>query len=308
MSTPSPPLPADREWVSFEDPGESRTWVFDVTFLASGWRCIFAQGCQGVLTGPAPELVQGCCSYGAHLTDDDDVARVEAAAASLTDEQWQFARQGRRRGVVKATPAGERVTRLVEDACIFLNRPGFGAGPGCALHQAALGRGQPPLALKPEVCWQLPLRREDADPVDGHVTSTVTEWGRRHWGGGGEEFHWWCTEAPEAFDGEPVYRSMAAELRAMVGAEVYAGLAAYLDRRRGEGGEGGRGRLEPSGDGSVPLPHPTVRHTVRGHTVRPTVRGHTVRPTVPGHTVGGHTVGGHTVPGQGVRGRRQSSS
>ena len=46
---------------------EERTWVFDVTFLTSNWTCIFGNGCQGVLTGPAPELVQGCCSYGAHL-------------------------------------------------------------------------------------------------------------------------------------------------------------------------------------------------------------------------------------------------
>ena len=44
--------------------------MFDVTFLLSRWTCIFGDGCQGVLTGPAPELVQGCCSYGAHFTDE----------------------------------------------------------------------------------------------------------------------------------------------------------------------------------------------------------------------------------------------
>src|SRR4051812_38450153 len=70
------------EWISFEDPDEERTWVFDVTFLLSSWSCIFGQGCLGVLTGPAPELVQGCCSYGAHFTGPEDVARVEAAAAT----------------------------------------------------------------------------------------------------------------------------------------------------------------------------------------------------------------------------------
>ena len=74
--------PADaHEWVSFDDPDELRTWVFDVTFLLSGWECIFGRGCQGVLTGPAPEMVQGCCSYGAHFTDRAEVARVRAAAA-----------------------------------------------------------------------------------------------------------------------------------------------------------------------------------------------------------------------------------
>ncbi len=180
--------------MSFEDPEETRTWVFDVTFLLSGWQCIFGRGCQGVLTGPAEELGQGCCSYGAHFTDDDDVARVQRAARTLTDDQWQFAATGRRRGVVRLQPDGVRVTRMVAGACVFLNRPDFPGGPGCALHRAALERGMAPLELKPDVCWQLPLRREDTSDESGWVTSTITQWDRRHWGGGGEEFHWWCTE------------------------------------------------------------------------------------------------------------------
>ena len=48
------------------------------------WTCIFGDGCQGVLTGPAPELVQGCCSYGAHFTDKADRRRVERLAKKLT--------------------------------------------------------------------------------------------------------------------------------------------------------------------------------------------------------------------------------
>jgi hypothetical protein len=239
--------PSAHEWVSFEDPDEERTWVFDVTFMLSGWECIFGRGCQGVLTGPAEELAQGCCSYGAHFTDDDDVRRVKAAAKTLTAEDWQFSAAGKRGGVVRTEPDGTRVTRLVDDACIFLNRPGFAGGPGCALHRAAVARGQAPLELKPDVCWQLPLRREDTtEDSGGRVTSTVTQWDRRHWGGGGEEFHWWCTEAPEAFTAsKAVYETLAPELRAMVGAEVYGQLAAYLDARRGAG---------------VALPHPAVRH------------------------------------------------
>ena len=61
---------ATREWVTFGDPEEEgRRWQIDVTFLLSPWRCIFGEGCQGVLTERAPELVHGCCSYGAHFTD-----------------------------------------------------------------------------------------------------------------------------------------------------------------------------------------------------------------------------------------------
>jgi hypothetical protein len=234
------------EWVSFEDLEEDRTWVFDITFLLSSWSCIFGRGCQGVLTGPAPELVQGCCSYGAHFTGEEDARRVAEAALTLTAAQWQFRPQGRRRGVVKVNPSGETVTRMVDGACIFLNRAGFPGGAGCALHVAAVQRGERPLDLKPDVCWQLPLRREDAVASDGHVTSTICQWDRRHWGAGGFEFHWWCTEAPEAFVGHrPVYREMADELVELVGADVYARLTAYLDART-------------EGPG-VPLPHPAVR-------------------------------------------------
>src|SRR5579875_3952383 len=106
-ATVRPAVPDDaHEWVSFEDDDEQRTWVFDVTFLTSRWTCIFGRGCQGVLTGPAPELVQGCCSYGAHFTDDADVARVEAAAATLGDDEWQFAARGRRSGPVRTDRSG----------------------------------------------------------------------------------------------------------------------------------------------------------------------------------------------------------
>ena len=64
---------------------------------------------------------------------------------------------------------GDTVSRLVDGACIFLNRPGFHSGPGCALHLAALNRGERPLDWKPEVCWQLPLRRIDETDQYGHA-------------------------------------------------------------------------------------------------------------------------------------------
>jgi hypothetical protein len=240
-------LPQDRhEWVSFDDPEEDRTWVFDVTFLASGWECIFGRGCQGVLTGPAPELEHGCCDYGAHFTGEDDVRRVERQAARLTAEQWQCKKQAKQRGgpIRQKKKAGEFVSRLVDEACIFLNRPGFPGGPGCALHRAALEAGERPLDWKPDVCWQLPLRRSDETDPHGHVTSTIREWKRRDWGPGGQEFHWWCTESPDAFVGRrPVYETMADELLELVGVEPYRLLVQHLRGRRA----------------STLLPHPALR-------------------------------------------------
>jgi hypothetical protein len=245
-----PEAPADaHEWVSFEDPEEERTWVFDVTFLTSPWTCIFGRGCLGVLTEPAPELMLGCCNYGAHFTDEEDLARIEEVASTLTDDDWQFRKQAQRRGISKVTPGGDTVTRIVQDACIFLNRRGFPGGVGCALHVAALKRGQRPLDLKPNVCWQAPLRREDVEDGEGHVTSTVRQWDRKDWGPGGYEFNWWCTQGPEAFVGHrPVYEEMKDELIELVGQAVYDMLARYLDDRRQQG---------------VLLPHPEVRSKSR---------------------------------------------
>ena len=234
MTTSPPPLEDLHEYVSFEDPEEERTWVFDVTFLLSGWTCVYGCGCQGVLTAPAPELVQGCCSYGAHFTGTDDIEDTRRHVARLRPDQWQFAGRARKRDYLVTDEAGTTTTRLVEGACIFLNRPGWAGGsPGCALHQAAVEAGERPLDWKPDVCWQLPLRQVDHVDDNGYVTSTVREWKRRDWGPGGDEFAWWCTESPDAFVGaQPVYVSSRDDLVEMVGADVYGMLAAELDRRR----------------------------------------------------------------------------
>ena len=137
---------------------------------------------------------------------------------------------------------------------MFLNRPGFEAGPGCALHLHAMNTGQHFAETKPTVCWQLPLRTFDRDEEDdGSVTSVLTEFGREGWGEGGEEFAWWCTEAPEAFTAhEPVYRTMETELRLMLGDDVYDEIVKYCDAR-----------LEA---GPLPLPHPAEVKVSLGRT------------------------------------------
>ncbi|MCL4423815.1 MAG: hypothetical protein M1115_11805 [Actinobacteria bacterium] len=222
--------------MSFEDPAEDRTWMFEVTFLLSNWSCIFGCGCQGVLTGPAEELEQGCCSYGAHFTGVQDLERVEAAAQTLSPEQWQHYRKGAK-GIAKRAPGGGWMTRQAGSGCIFLNHPGFPGGAGCALHRASLERGKSPITMKPDVCWQLPLRISDRDEPDGHVTTTVERWERRHWGEGGKEFHWWCTEDPEAFVGTvPAYVALEKELVTMTSSKVYELLSKYLEQRGRCGG------------------------------------------------------------------------
>jgi len=243
-------LPDDvHEWFSFDDPEEQRTWVVDLTFLRSNWACIYGSGCQGIHEDPAPHLQQGCCSHGAHFVDDDDISNVVAVAERLTPEQWEYRWLGKGPSA-KGSPAwltadgeGSLMTRTVDGACIFLNRPDFPGGAGCALHRHALETDQRPLDVKPAVCWQLPLRLVDHVDENGHVTSTLREWKRRDWGPAGDDFHWWCTDSDEAFVGsQPVYRSLADEIVEFIGAWAYDVIVQYLEQPQW-----------------VPLPHPAVR-------------------------------------------------
>ena len=90
MAKPLASSNPDREWLSFEDPSEHRTWLFDITFLASAWTCIYGAGCPGVASEPAPEEELGCCTHGAYISDDQDLEHVQAQTKQLTPELWQY--------------------------------------------------------------------------------------------------------------------------------------------------------------------------------------------------------------------------
>lgn len=227
-----PKLDNQREWISFDDPDEERTWLFDVTFLESSWRCIYGDGCQGIGEHPDADAQRGCCSHGAYFSDDDDRQRVMAAVDQLTSDHWQL-KDATAGDPIHRDEDGAWRTRIVDGACVFLNRPGFSSGAGCALHTAALAANRAPLELKPDVCWQVPIRREDHETESGHLFTMIREWARRDWGDGGEDFGWWCTEAPEAFGASaPVYIELREELIALCGGTgIYERLVEVLDER-----------------------------------------------------------------------------
>lgn len=215
-----------REWVEFADPAAGdELFRCDLTFLLSRWGCIFGRGCAGI-DATAPHA--GCCTLGAHYTDRADEQRVRRAAARLTPQLWANHAAGRRG--ISTVDEGRRRTRTVAGACIFFNPPGFLTGAGCALHALALGEGAHPMTSKPDVCWQVPIRRSfstEERPDGSRVrVTTIGEYDRRAWGPGGVDLHWWCTSAPEAY-GEQlrVYVSYAAELTALMGAPAYQQLA-----------------------------------------------------------------------------------
>ena len=166
-NTPRPDADA-REWVSFvADDGE--TWLFDLTFFRSNYHCIYGQGCSGIEEEPSPDANRGCCSYGAHFVDDEDLHRVMSVVAALDDEVWDNSALFPELGgpdtpvedfiekLTEVDEEGDRITRVVEGACVLLNGNHAPTGPGCALHFAALRAELEPLVWKPEVCWQVPI-------------------------------------------------------------------------------------------------------------------------------------------------------
>lgn len=201
------------------------TWRFDVAFLRSRWTCIFGRGCLGILPEPAPHLGQGCCSIGAELDGLDEARTIAALAATMPPDRFEQHAAADDGGVL--TPE-RSATRIVDGACIFLNRPGFAGGAGCALHLEAVHAGEPVIDWKPSVCWQLPLHVDWEDDGDGEV-ATLRRWTRADWGAEGETMAWCCTEDDRAYVGErTVLESLGEELEAIVGPAVHVELRRRL--------------------------------------------------------------------------------
>jgi hypothetical protein len=225
----------ERDFVEIE--AESVTWRFEREFLTSNWTCLYGNGCKGILDRPTEELRQGCCSLGAHFGDgepgQEEARQISAFAALLEPDRWQF------HDAAQSDPGvfgddNRTHTRVVDGACIFLNRPGFEGGEGCALHLAALDAGESPTEWKPSVCWQLPLR-VDWDPIDEErEIATVRRWTRRDWSDIADTMAWCCTErseGSEAYAGtEMVVDSMRDELSVLAGDEVWVELRRRVDR------------------------------------------------------------------------------
>ena len=231
-------LPFPRAFVEFVDPAEpDQVFRCDLTWLTSRWSCIFGQGCPGIY---ADRPDDGCCTLGAHFSDAEDESRVASAVQQLTDAHWQHRTDASTGGwaeledadtvVDGAEPA--RKTRVVDGACIFLNRAGFTGGVGCALHLLALDQGRDHTETKPDVCWQLPIRRQYRTVTRADDTSylevSIGEYGRDGWGPGGHDLDWYCSANTEAHQGqEPVYRSNRAVLVALMGRPAYEALVGY---------------------------------------------------------------------------------
>jgi hypothetical protein len=230
---PEVPLDFPRQWVEFVDPADSDQLIrADLTWLTSRWTCIFGRGCPGI-DSERPDA--GCCVHGAHFSEKKDEKRVKHWVEKLNGELWENEAIGLSKGwVVKED--GSYKTRVYQGACIFHNSIDFPGGYGCALHALADREGVSFVETKPEVCWQLPIRRsyDNLKYEDGEerLVVVIGEYDRRAWGEGGHDLDWYCSGNTEAHVGaEPVYVSSRTELIALIGEPAYDELVRLCQAR-----------------------------------------------------------------------------
>ena len=226
-----------RETATFSD-SDGWNWEFDLAFMLSHYGCIWGCGCPDI---KGQGTARGCCVLGVPIyrgngdqVGGEDLEMIRGRVEQLTDEDWQNREVALRRGGRdpwgKARFARDSVhTRTYRGACIFHNREDHPAGAGCALHLAALRRGEDPMDWKPPICWQVPLFFE----TDQATQTTLVRACRTADWGSEDTLDWWCTEREEAYGAaRPVYLSMEQELRRVCGDGVYEELAAYCRARQ----------------------------------------------------------------------------
>ena len=227
MSTVAPMAP-EKHWLSIEHDGQR--WEIDADFLTSSWTCIWDRGCHGIEADANAAGGLGCCSVGAELLDDEEAMTIAALAATIEPANFEHHGEFVKGGAFadELTPRGKANTRVVDGACIFLNRPGFAAGHGCALHAEAKRCDESPIDWKPSICWQLPLKVDH-----GENGKRLRGWLRSDWGTDGADMAWCCTEAKdvrEAFVGDrPVIDSLRDELDALLGTDLVALVADAIE-------------------------------------------------------------------------------
>ena len=223
-----------REWIEFPNPeNPSEIFKCDLTWLTSNWNCIFGRGCKGI-DKEFPN--HGCCSDGAYYYSEEDEARTLKAASRLTPELWDnydVAHQGKKLVITEIGLDKDRKTKRINKTCIFFNesKEFF----GCALHHLAEREGIHYAETKPDICWQLPLRRSWETRETGdkkYDVVVIGEYTREAWGEGGADLDWYCTSNTEAHNAAtPIYLSHKTELVKMMNPDAYEILKDHCDLR-----------------------------------------------------------------------------
>jgi hypothetical protein len=202
----------NKRWVEvpIKHEGDVTAIMVDIDFLLSGYGCIWGNGCKGIHNDG--DGLTGCCSLGVEV-QSNEVSKLKDLVSQLTSENWEnhgkkwlrWKRYGKK---------FHRNTTLRPDkkGCVFSNSKDFSGGAGCALHIAALERGESYIGTKPEVCWAIPLRLTFTDDPDAFW---LTGHNRNDWGGEVDFPKWWCVsdDSPEPWAHDsPFYHRYHEEL------------------------------------------------------------------------------------------------
>ena len=205
-----------RRWVQVFSPRDT-CFMLDIDYLMSGYGCAWGKGCKGIEGDP----VHGCCNHGAQI-GDEELDAMKHYVSLLTPEVWEH--HGHRWLTTERPKWWSRqtwsaATRLTPDksTCIFSNSEHFSGGAGCALHHAAIERGDSPIGTKPTACWALPLFLDWDGEMWWLRGLSTSDFG---------DHHWYCMD-PDAEDveeiawgnQEPLFQRYDAELRAMIDLE-----------------------------------------------------------------------------------------
>lgn len=197
----------DRKWIEVQTP-DDMTWLVDMNFLLSGYRCIWGQGCQGAHHTKVGHD-EGCCGVGV-TTSRWDRQNVRRRAKELGPDEW--AHYGTKRlFTIRERKPQTRLQRLDDGRkglCIFYNREGSGKPHGCALHVAAEARGEDWTEWKPEACVSVPLWVEWNEQLGMFTLQFIER--NNQW----KDLDYWCGEDANAWDSDqPAFMSMEQELR-----------------------------------------------------------------------------------------------
>ena len=192
-----------RAFVEFADPGDAdQVFRCDLTWLTSRYTLHLRAGLPGHLRRRPRHRVlharralrrQGRREAGRRLRR---TARRPTCGSSEPDRQGPQGRLDRDRRRGRPQDPGRRVRRPVG---VHLPQPRRTSRPApaapCTRWRSQQGRN--PLETKPDVCWQLPIRRTfrnvERQDDTSYTEVSIGEYDRRGWGPGGHDLDWYCS-------------------------------------------------------------------------------------------------------------------
>jgi hypothetical protein len=236
----------DVDWLEFQSQTDpQKRWRIHVPFFLSTWSCLFGRGCPGLTFHSDQQYDSrvGCCRDGAYFNSAEDIDKTAKYVDMLTEEDLEPARLNHikkngwlhRKG--KDNDGVPNAKTRINDGVCALSRVD---GKGCSLlHLSARLKGQSLEEIDhteamPTVCWQLPIKRgESMWENDPEVTLLeLFPWDVDQWADD-PQMTWWCVDDAAAYNttSTPLYLTMEAELRKIMGAVDYSYLAERLAER-----------------------------------------------------------------------------